>query len=40
MVKSDSSKDKLRYKIVSEEIKSFTNLIKGHRKILEAIGSL
>ncbi len=29
-----------RLKIVSEEIAEFERLIKGHRKLLEAIGSL
>jgi len=43
MEKSKSSKDlneKQKYKIVVEEINKFNDLIKGHRKILEAIGSL
>ena len=40
MVKSKNSKDKRRYKIVSEELKSFEKLIKGHRKLLNAIGGL
>ncbi len=40
MAKSGNSKDKEKYKIVSEEIKYFNELIKEHRKILAAIGSL
>mgnify|MGYP001618048390 CR=1 FL=1 len=33
-------KDEQKYKIVVEELSKFNNLVKGHRKILEAIGSL
>ena len=33
-------KEKKKYEIVVEEINRFNALIKGHRKILEAIGSL
>ncbi len=43
MEKSIHSKDlnnKKRYEIVVEEISRFNALIKGHKKILEAIGSL
>lgn len=43
MEKSIRSKDlkaKKKYEIVVEEIKRFNALIKGHRKILEAIGGL
>jgi len=43
MEKSKRSKDldeKQRPKIVVEEINRFNELVKGHRKILEAIGSL
>lgn len=43
MEKLKSSKDlndKQRYKIVVEEVNKFNDLVKGHRKILEAIGSL
>jgi hypothetical protein len=40
MAKSGNSKDKLRGKIVAEEITYFKNLIAGHRKLLEAIGRL
>jgi hypothetical protein len=35
-----SSEDKLRAKIVVEEITYFKNLIAGHRRLLEAIGRL
>ncbi len=37
---SHDSADKEAYKIVSEELKRFNNLVKGHRKILEAIAKL
>ncbi len=40
MAKSENPKDKERSKIVIEEIKEFDKLIKGHRKLLEAIGRL
>ncbi|MFH1391848.1 MAG: hypothetical protein ABIH20_06045 [Candidatus Diapherotrites archaeon] len=40
MVKSGNSKDELRYKIVSEELEEFNNLVKGHKKLLEAVGKL
>ncbi len=40
MAKSENSKDKLRYKIVSEEINNFNKLVEGHKKLLEAIGNL
>lgn len=40
MVKSENSKDNARYKIVSEELKEFNKLVKGHEKLLEAIGKL
>lgn len=33
-------KEKKKYEIVVEEINRFNALIKGHRKILKAIGSL
>ena len=37
---SHDSTDKEKYIIVSEELKRFNNLVKGHRKILEAIAKL
>ena len=40
MEKSESSQDKLRLEIVSEELERFKKLIKGHRKLLIAIGRL
>jgi len=40
MAKSENSKDSVRYKIVSEELKEFNELIKGHKKLLVAIGNL
>jgi len=40
MAKSGSSKDSERYKVVSRELKEFNKLIKGHEKLLQAIGKL
>lgn len=40
MEKSENSKDRLRRKIVSEELKEFNKLVKGHEKLLAAIGRL
>ncbi len=40
MAKLKNLKDKEKYKIVSEEIEEFNNLIKGHKKLLNAIGKL
>jgi hypothetical protein len=37
---SKDFKDRQRYKIVVEEVNKFNELVKGHRKLLEAIGSL
>jgi len=39
MAKSKNSKDK-NYKLVVEELTEFNKLIKGHEKILYAIGKL
>lgn len=35
-----NSKDKKKYKIAYDEIKRLRELIKGHKKLLEAIGNL
>lgn len=40
MVKSKVSKDKERCKIILEELEEFNKLIKGHEKLLRAIGKL
>ena len=40
MEKSESSQDKVRLEIVSEELERFKKLIEGHRKLLAAIGNL
>lgn len=40
MGKLESLSDKERCQIVVEELKKFDDLIKGHRKLLEAIGKL
>ncbi len=40
MAKSRNLKDKERYKIVAEELKKFSKLIEGHKKLLLAIGRL
>ncbi|MCX6801899.1 MAG: hypothetical protein NT067_02180 [Candidatus Diapherotrites archaeon] len=38
--KSGNLKDSERCEIVSEEIEEFNKLVKGHKKLLEAIGRL
>ena len=40
MAKSKNSEDKLKSKIAFEEIEHFNKLIKGHEKLLLAIGRL
>ena len=40
MAESKSSKDSARYKVVSEELKKFNKLVKGHEKLLKATGEL
>lgn len=40
MAGSKNSKDKIRGKIVSEELSAFKKLLKGHEKLLVAIGKL
>ncbi len=40
MDKSKNLKDKIRYRIVIEEIEKFKRLVRGHRKLLAAIGGL
>ena len=40
MAKSESSKDKKVYELVTEELERFMKLIKGHEKLLQAIGQL
>ena len=40
MVKSGNSKDKLRLEIVSQKINRVSKLIRGHKKLLVAIGKL
>ena len=40
MVKLKNSNDKERLKIVKQELEEFTKLIRGHQKILEAIGKI
>jgi hypothetical protein len=40
MAKSKNLEDKNTYEIVAKEIKNFEKLIKGHEKILMAIGKL
>ena len=38
MAKSEDFSDEVRLRIVREEIEYFEKLIKGHRKLLEALG--
>ena len=40
MAKFESSKDKKVYELVAEELERFMKLIKGHEKLLQAIGQL
>ena len=40
MAKYAVSKDKLKHRIALEEIERISKLIRGHKKILEAIGRL
>lgn len=40
MEKSENLSDELRCKIVKEEIELFNKLVKGHEKLLKAIGDL
>ncbi len=40
MGKSGNSRDDERYKVVSEELSEFRKLVKGHEKLLKAIGEL
>ncbi len=40
MEESENLDDKVRLKIVKEELEKFQKLIAGHRKLLEAIGKL
>lgn len=40
MEKSKNSKDRLRYRIVSKELEEFNKLVKGHKRLLVAIGKL
>ena len=38
--KSGNLRDKQRYEIVLEELERFKKLVEGHKKLLDAIGSL
>jgi hypothetical protein len=40
MEKSENSQDEMKLKVVKEEIEKFEKLIKGHKKLLAAIGNL
>ena len=40
MAKYENLEDKIRYKMVDEELNKFNKLIEGHRKLLVAIGNL
>lgn len=40
MAESKHFTDKERLQIVQEELERFEKLVKGHRKLLEAIGKL
>ncbi|HLC19318.1 MAG TPA: hypothetical protein VJK72_00220 [Candidatus Nanoarchaeia archaeon] len=38
--KSENSKDKIVCEIVARELQKFSELVKGHEKLLKAIGEL
>lgn len=40
MAKYESSNDKAKYEVVARELEHFNELVKGHRKLLEAIAAL
>lgn len=40
MAKLENLSDKERYEIVKEELEDFEKLIRGHEKLLKAIGEL
>ena len=40
MVPSENSQDKINYEIVAKEIDRFKKIVKGHEKLLKAIGEL
>lgn len=40
MERSENLNDKRRYEIVVEELEHFEKLVKGHEKLLAAIGEL
>ncbi len=40
MAKSENLKDKEAYQIVAREVSRFNQLVKGHEKLLQAIGQL
>jgi len=40
VAKSGNLKDKVKRKMVFKELENFNNLVKGHEKLLEAIGRL
>ena len=40
MAKSNSSKDRKVYEVVLKELEHFKELVKGHKKLLLAIGDL
>lgn len=40
MGKSENLSDKERYEILTEELEHFEKLVKGHEKLLVAIGEL
>lgn len=40
MEKLKNLKDKIKYEIVSEELREFNKLVEGHKKLLIAIGNL
>ncbi len=40
MAKSDHSDDESRLEVVKDELEKFSQIVKGHRKSLDAIGKM
>jgi hypothetical protein len=40
MVKSEDLSDELRLKILQEELARYRSIVKGHEKLIDAIGRL
>lgn len=40
MAKYENSNDKVKFEVVAGELQHFNELVKGHKKLLDAIGAL